>query len=60
MGAKVAAAVSDCKTLDRGTADRAGLAAKVSNTEVELGCAQFAIRTFIRVDAGAFAVDSRR
>ena len=60
MGAEVAAAVPDCKTLDRGAADRAGLAAEVSHTEVELGGARLAIRTFIRVDAGAFAADSRR
>ena len=39
IGAKVAAAISDGKTLDGSTADRARLAAEVSDTEVELGSA---------------------
>ena len=39
VGAKVAAAISNGKTLDGSTADRARLAAEVSNAEVELGSA---------------------
>jgi hypothetical protein len=39
VGAKVAAAISNGKTLDGSTADRARLAAEVSDTEVELGSA---------------------
>ena len=58
IGAKVAAAISNGETLDGSTADRARLATEVSDTEVELGSAQLAIRAFICINTGAFAADS--
>jgi hypothetical protein len=57
-GAKAGATVLNGNPLDGAAANRAGFAPLMSNLEIKMSCAQFALGTDIGIHAGAFAADS--
>ena len=56
-GAEAGAAVLHRDPLDGAAANGAGLTSLMSNPEIEMSCAQFALRADIGIHAGAFAAD---
>ena len=56
-GAEIGAPVLHDDSLDGAAAHRAQLTTSVSDFEIEMGCAQFALGADIRVNAGAFVPD---
>ena len=57
--AEITAPVLYRDPLDGAATDGAGFASFMSNLEIEVGCAQSALRADIGIHAGAFAVDAR-
>ena len=57
VGAEVATAVPDGKTLYASTTDGRGVTAAVGDIEVELGGAWLPVRAFIGINAGTSAFD---
>ena len=59
MRAKVAAPVSNGESLDGCTANGTRLAAAMSHAEVVMSRAQSSVRSYVRINAGAFTAYSR-
>ncbi len=58
-GAEITAPVLYRDPLDGAATDGAGFASFMSNLEIEVGCAQSAVRTDVGIHAGTFALDAR-
>ena len=56
--AEAGATVLHQDPLDGAAANGAGFASLMSNLKIEMGCAQFALRTDVGIHAGAFAADA--